>query len=476
VRTASFLALATVLALASAGPVPAQPKGPALKPLEIYAQFRQTMGDGKFDIAGLYLQQFLDSNPSDADLLEIEKKHGTTVFQTLRAVPKYSDDPATEKKIRENIEELIKRGQAASEKLLRNPERVIKFVRNLGATYEERVYAQIELKRIGEFAIPFMVDALRTNPNKELYGGILEAIPTLEAHTMAGWVAALDGLTVDRQYGVLTALAARKDVLKLAENAQTDFTPHLWRILSRPRAESPTLHDLAIALLNRLIPGAKADTKRPEVELTALARVFYDHKARYTGAKVHPDGRPSTIPIWVWDEKLMRIARLPEVPIGQAEEYYGLRYARWALDSKPDYEPAQSLILSLAAERAVERAKYGFLPALEPGVYKLLSDAPSSVLLDLLTRGLAEKRTALVLSMVQVLGERADRTAATPPAGQVAKPSLLVQALKYPDHQVQFAAAVALLRSPVPVPAEVKPLIVETLRRAAASDPGTPSA
>src|SRR5262245_15221736 len=146
------------------------------------------MGEGKFDVATTFLQQFLDSNPTDNDFLELEKKYGTTVFQSLRTVPKYSDDPATEKKTRDNIEELIKRSQAASTKVLYNPARVEKYIRNLGATYEERVFAQNELRRTGDYAIPFMIDAFRKNPEKELYIGILEAIPTLEGHTMAGWV------------------------------------------------------------------------------------------------------------------------------------------------------------------------------------------------------------------------------------------------------------------------------------------------
>ena len=128
--------------------------------------------------------------------------------------------------------------------------------------------------------------------------------------------------------------------------------------------------------------------------------------------------------------------------------------------------------MSLAAERAVERAKFGNLATAEPAVYRLLSDAPSQLLIDLLARGLGEKRTTLVLAMVQVLGDRADRAAATPPAGGGAKPSLLVRALSYPDPAVQFAAATALLRSPVPVPVASRPLIVDVLRRAAAVDQG----
>ncbi|MDY3563271.1 hypothetical protein R5W23_004771 [Gemmata sp. JC673] len=476
-RTASFLAFGLVLfALSLGGGAGAQPpRGPALKPLEIYERFRATIGEGKYDVAGIFLDEFLKSSPTDADYLEIERKYGTTVFQTLRTIPKYSDDPATEKQIRDNIELVNKNAQAVTAKVLYKPERVAKYVRNLGETYEEKQFAQLELKRTGEYAVPFLIDALRANPSKELAAGILDTIPVLEGPTMAGWVAALELFTPDQQYGVLVALARRRDARDLLNNAQTDFVPFLWRVLSRPRSESSTLYDLAAQLHNELLPGPKADTKRPEVELTAVARKYYDHKGRYFGAKTNPDASAALVPVWVVRPgEVIRVVRLADVPVGQAEEYYGLRYARWALDVRPDYEPAQALILALAAERAVERAKYAPLAATEPAVYKLLSEAPSRALIDLLSRGLAEKRTPLVLAMVQVLGDRADREAATPPAGTPPKPSLLVRALGYPDHSVQFAAAIALLRSPVPVPAEAKVQIVEILRRAAGFDGGKP--
>lgn len=139
-RTASFLALALAISLTLGGRTAAQPpKGQPAKPLEIYLQFRNTMSEGKFDVAGIFLDDFLKSNPTDADLLKIEEKYGTTVFPLLRTVPRYSDDPAVEKKIRDNVEELNKRATAVHTKLLFTPDRVNKYVRNLGETYEEKV-------------------------------------------------------------------------------------------------------------------------------------------------------------------------------------------------------------------------------------------------------------------------------------------------------------------------------------------------
>src|SRR5262249_12367875 len=138
------------------------------------------------------------------------------------------------KKARENVEETIKRAKAANEKLLRDPARIQKYVRNLGATYEERVYAQQELKRAGDYAIPFMVDELRASREKDISEGIIQTISMLEGPTMAGWIAALDAFTPEVQYLVLKAIAARGDILVLAGNAQTDLTPVLWRIMALP--------------------------------------------------------------------------------------------------------------------------------------------------------------------------------------------------------------------------------------------------
>src|SRR5262249_43619378 len=154
-----------------------------------------------------------------------------------------------EKKARANVEAIIKLSKAASDKLLRDPARVEKFIRNLGATIEERQYAELELKRIGDFAIPAMVDALRTTRDRAQYAGLLSAIKQIEGHTIAGWIAALDGLTPDQQYGVITAISDRPDALKLQTHAQTDLTPFLWRIMAQPKEQSPTLRAFAEDLL-----------------------------------------------------------------------------------------------------------------------------------------------------------------------------------------------------------------------------------
>src|SRR5262249_45266459 len=151
-------------------------KGPPKAPTELFQQFRGLLDEGRYDLAAGYLQQFLDSNPSDQDVLDLERKYGNAVFQQLRTVPKWSDDPKADTKAKENVEALVARGKQVTESKLRTPDRVNKYIGNLGATYEERVFAEMELKRTGDYAVPFMVDALRAGPDRATEVGIVGAV------------------------------------------------------------------------------------------------------------------------------------------------------------------------------------------------------------------------------------------------------------------------------------------------------------
>ena len=58
--------------------------------------------------------------------------------------------------------------------------------------------------------------------------------PMIPRRTVAGWLAALDGLTPEQRYGVFSSILARPDALKLPEFAETDYTPVLWYLAALP--------------------------------------------------------------------------------------------------------------------------------------------------------------------------------------------------------------------------------------------------
>jgi CheY-like chemotaxis protein len=146
----------------------------------------------------------------------------------------------------------------------------------------------------------------------------------------------------------------------------------------------------------------------------------------------------------------------------------GLRYARWALDLDPAYEPAQTTFIALAVEKAMERGGLEQpLSEFAPDVHDLLATVYPGALITTLDRALVEKKTPVTLGIIRALGERAEVAAAR---GERGRPGVLVKALDYPDRRVQFAAAEALLRLPATGVHAAHARIVEVLRRVLAAD------
>ncbi len=455
-------AVAPLILLVSAPSSPAQPLAVNSNAFEAFKDARELMQRGKFDLAAEQLKAFLAATPTDADLFTIQSRFGNSVFLQLRNVLRWSDNDAAEKEARATVEEIVKKSDAATKAVGRNPARIQTHIRNLAGSREERLYAQMQLKQSGDAVMPVMVELLRSTNDPELRSAILTNIPTLIADTVPGFLAALEGLPNDIKGPMLEAIANRPDVLALVSNAETDFTPHLWYYAGLPPEPASSVRATSIALLNALTAGV-ADKKKPEAELTRLAQPFAVHAAGFRTL----DKVANKVKISTWDADKL-VVKVEEVTPAQAEEYFGLKYLRWAIERNPAYEPAQIAFVSLATERAVERAKFGDLSKTEPGVYQLLSAAPAAMLTGLLQTALAEKRTALALGLLQAIGDRAQKE---PLSGSGKdRPSPAVQALSYPDPRVQFAAALALLRSPGAPRHGQSAKIVEILRRALSAD------
>src|SRR5438046_690657 len=117
--------------------------------------------------------------------------------------------------------------------------------------------------------------------------------------------------------------------------------------------------------------------------------------------------------VWIWDGKALKEVTLTRA---QATEHYGLRYARWALDLQPDYAPAQRVFLGIAIEHHAMRAGGSRkLARTAPDLHAALATAPFDLLSDLLEDAIRAKKSAVILAVVRVLGERTEGKAARPP-------------------------------------------------------------
>ncbi|HEY2784898.1 MAG TPA: hypothetical protein VGJ05_07985 [Fimbriiglobus sp.] len=438
------------------------------KAADLFRTFRDTYVEGQYDVAATMLESFLAANPTDEDLLAIEKKYGAAFALSLRDMPKWSDNPKANADANKAVETLIARTRAATAKLTKDPKRINSFVRNLAGSPGERGYAITQLRRSGDAAVPIMVETLRATNSIPQQSGILDAITKLGPETVQPFLAAAEALPDPLKEGIVKAVAFRPDILALTNRADTDPTPLLWYLAKLPDSTpGDTIRTTARTLLSKVYPNL--DRRSSAEELYTLSLPITRKKEMFAAA----DGVANRVKVWTWD-KLTNNVKSNEFTIDRAEEYYAVRNLQWAVERNPSYEPAQRLLLGFVTERAVEKGR--FLPPdrANPAAYTLLAAAPSPLLITLLDEALREKRTALAFGVAHALGDRAERAAVEPSArpGGGLRPAVLVRALDYPDDRVQLAAAIAILKVPAGRPTGANTRVVDVLRRALAAYPG----
>jgi hypothetical protein len=456
-------ALAAALLLA-AGPAVAPAQDPRVEPPRTPAEFWSAvefeLNTGQYESAAFYLRGLLAANPTDQDFIAIERdRGGMATFLRLRTVPQWSADAKVNAEDRQLAEQVIERATAALKKTLGDPQRIARFIQNLSATPEERAYAVTELQRSGAQAMPQLVATLQAERDPERRAIILGVLPRLFADTVQPLLAATDMQDPVTKVQLLTALGARNDLAILPHRAETDPLPTLDHLAASPK-ESQSVRREATQLQSRIRAVAPSRMPPAKAELTRAAERFYRHQAAFIN--------PAAVPVWRWEnDRLVSYTGTAS----QAEEYFGLRYARWALELDPAYEPAQVVFLSIATEKAMERGGLEQpLARTAPDVHDLLATVYAGALINTLDRALVEKRTAVALGIVRALGERAEIQAARPERN---RPGVLVRALDYADRRVQLAAADALLRLPGPPVHQAMARVIEVLRRAVAVDAET---
>jgi hypothetical protein len=428
-----------------------QPKTPA----EFWRAMNFEINTGKYDSAAFYLKGFLAVPPSEQDLVDLEQKDGLASFLRLRNIT-WSKDAKVNAEVKKNVEDAIAKVNDALEKVLGSQQRINRLISTLGGSEDERVFAVRELQRTGSRAIPALILALRGDADAGNRAAILNTLPLLPEDTVAPLLAALDISDGRVRYQILESLGQRADFTFLPARPETNPLPALDYLSASPK-QPDDVRRLATTLITRLRSIARTEIRPAKQELTEAALKFHRHQERFI--------KPDAVAVWRWENDELT---LTPSTLTQAEEYFGLRFARWALELDPEYLPAQVAFLSIAADKAVGRVGIAAnLEKAEPVVHTLLATAGPTALISALDQAIIDRRTPVALAITQVIGERIDAKAAQ--AGRF-KPSILVQALSYPDRRVQLAAAAALVRIPGPYAVQNQVKIVEILRRALAAE------
>jgi hypothetical protein len=416
------LALAAGLRVFSAE-ARAQPPGPETfgktptTPLELWDAADYLVRTGQAPQALPYLNKFLQSKPDDATLMEIRDKYGA------RSILRLQDHPAT-RALAEPIAGMLAR---ATRRHATKAERIARFIAALTKSREEQDYAVERLREAGPYAVPELVREIsKPSLSAEARGLIVRNMGRLDRSAVPPLIATLDALAAKPR---LAADAAEV----LGRIGDPRAIPPLTALAAGGDSVSSSVRDAAARAIERITGRPFASQpKSPARLLVDEARRYHTHAIRFPG---------DSLVFWVWDESA-QTAVAKTVSRTDAEAMLGMRYARAALAIDPTDRPAQVVLISLALEKAVERAGFDKYPANDPSnTFASAVAAGPAVLGDVLRTAIADGKSDLAAVAALALGKVTD-TSALAVNGQV---NPLVEALSAPGRRVRLAAARAMV-------------------------------
>ncbi|MFH1614238.1 MAG: HEAT repeat domain-containing protein [Planctomycetota bacterium] len=371
---------------------------------------------GRPDLAEGYAQLILQSNPDPVELLGISEKspEGYGLLLRVRAESKELQEVA--KQLLEKIEEgrYIRRA---------DPNIIIEEIRRLSSTVRGRITAVERLKNADEYAIPYMIEAIRDPARRAELANIVWALPQLGKGVIRPLVASLEMDNAAVKVEVVRALG------KIGYPQALAYLKYL-----QEKDASDQVRMQAQSSIEQIDPAA---LKRSAAELFFdLAESYYNHHESLSPAADYDFAN-----IWFLDRQADRIVRR-KVDKAYFNELMAMRCCEWALKSDPDIGRAISLWLA-----AFFKSESTNMPMPD---YFGQGHAPASTyattmgpeyLHMALQRAVNDKDAYVALGVIRALSTSAGEKSLMYWLG-TEQP--LAEALSFPDKAVRYSAAIAI--------------------------------
>jgi CheY-like chemotaxis protein len=386
-------------------------------PLELWDAVDYLVRTGQVKQAVPYLDAFLKQNPDDATLLQVRDRYGPGSILRLQ------DYPETRARARTLVDMLA----AASRRSATQPERLSRYIDALTKSPEEQQYGVERLREAGPYAVPALVEAMQRDgldPEARLL--IARNMGRLDRAAVPPLIATLDSPDPH-----LAADAARA----LGSIGDPRAVPHLSYLAAQNGANT-TIGGAARRAIAAITGKTFESQPRSPVRLLVdEARGYHTHAVRFPGDEVV---------VWSWDDA-RKVPAPRQVSRGEAEGIFGLRLASEALRIDPADVPAQVVLVSLALEKAIDRAGgvAGFTTTGGDAAetFAAAVSAGPAVLSRVLRSAIDDRKWDLAAVAATALGLVTDRDALATDR----RPNPLVEALWAPGRRTQFAAARALV-------------------------------
>jgi HEAT repeat protein len=299
-------------------------------------------------------------------------------------------------------------------------------VERLGGGRRAYVLAIEHLKNSGELAVPVMLAYLKDPAKKNLHVEIRSAIRDLGQRALNPLLAATDVKEPDLAVWVMIALG---------DIGYDAAVPYLVRVT---RGDAPvTVKAAAAEALSRLNARVGKDV--------SVAQLFYGQAVKYYYDKgaVRPEKGVLGGYMWYWNGNALE---KKDIPPAVFHDDMALRMCEQVLKADPSRSDALALWLAAGYQRESEMpegAADPFWDEKHPSTHFYAVAAGTRHTSAALARALNDKNAAVALRAVKSLQEIVG--ASNLYEGQEVRP--LLDALRYPDRQVRFEAALAVAQS-----------------------------
>lgn len=404
---------------------------------------------GQFPVAAANFNALLRSNPDPVALLEfsdrVQRRHEILVM--------LAGDAVMGESVR-GVLAVLSRG----EQLVRaDPVRIKQNIERLAGPSRMYEYSVSRLKDSGEYAVPFLVQALRDSRHQGLIQSVLRALPKLDRAALNPLVMALRVEDRTTQTYVIQSLG---------QIPYWQSVPYLMAVREDEQAAPEVRGAAERALADLAARGVGFDSG-----MSAAGAFYLLANAYYTNQKsLMPDPRLALANVWYWRDGLLQNI---EVPTAIFDEIMAMRCCEEALRRNPDMKPALSLWLA-ANFRRESQLPDDMADATRPdnypsAVYFAQSAGPEHALAAL-ARALDGGETPVALGAIQALHKTGGPSSIVADA---AGRQPLSEALTFADRMVRIRAALALgAAKPLQPPSNAQnfsPALAEALGLAAGS-------
>ena len=374
---------------------------------------------GRFDLAKGYAQKLLAGNPDPEKLLELSKENPQGYQILVRARETAPDAELVD--LCGQVLAIIEQGRFIRRSA---PAIIAEEVRRLTSTERGWFIAVKRLRDAGEYAIPFMLDALADSSRQNEMPNIVRAFPQIGRGAIRPLAAALQTDNVTVKAEIITALG---------KIAYPQAQPYLKYVVEKD--ESGKLRTFAQNSLRQIDPDA--------LQVSA-AQLFYDlgEKYYYHAQSLTPTEDASFANVWFWEPDSGKLAR-EQVDSIYFNELMAMRCCEWALKADAGFGPAIGLWLAsfFKAESAGVANMPDYFGDRHADALVYATTAGVEYLHQALARAVKDKNAYVALGVIEALGTTAGEKSLLYKLGP-SQP--LLQSLTFNDRMVRYSAAIAI--------------------------------